>query len=263
MEATDATAPEPLLGVVVPSPSVVELRAGRAVIIAVVYFLVQIVIGAVIGIGAVIYYARAQRGLPSITQEMLASVMLPAAAVGMIAGGLAVFALTARVLRRAEDGLRSIGWCRASSREIWLSIAGGVLVAALFLLVVTQIHPPAAGQKWGPLATAAASGGWQRGFWVLIVLLAAPIEEFVFRGVLWTGLRRSFGGVIAAGVVTVLFVAAHATEALGYWPAWLAIIVMSVGTLVQRARTGSLIPPLALHAAYNASLAVTVYLGAA
>jgi membrane protease YdiL (CAAX protease family) len=181
----------------------------------------------------------------------------------MVAGGLAVFALTARVLSRAEGGLRSIGWCRASSREVWLSITGGVLVAALYLLVVTQIYPPAAGQKWGPLATAATSGGWQRGFWVLIVLVAAPIEEFLFRGVLWTGLRRSFGAAIAAGLVTVLFVAGHATEALGYWPAWLVISVMGAGTLVQRARTDSLIPPVALHAAYNASLAVITYLGAA
>ncbi len=111
---------------------------------------------------------------------------------------------------------------------------------------------------------AAGAGGWQRLGWaVLALFVAPPVEEFLFRGVLWSGLVRSMGSGKAGVVVTLLFVASHVTEARGYWPAWIAISVLAVAALAVRVRSGSLLPPVVLHTSYNAVLVAAVYLGAA
>jgi membrane protease YdiL (CAAX protease family) len=261
VEVTDATAPAAAPSENAPTRRIDKLTAGKAVVIAGVYLLVQLVVGAVVGMVGVIYYAATRGRTPDLTPEMMAGLMLPAAGVAIVLSGLAAFLLTKHILRRTESGLPLIGWCPARSPDIWLSFAAGVLLAGIYLLVETWVHPPPADQQWGPLATAAANGGWQRAWWAVIALLAPPVEEFVFRGVLWTGLRQSLGGPAAAGIVTLVFVGSHATEALDYWPAWFAIGAMAVMTLAQRARTGSLVPPMALHVAYNLTLVVAVYLG--
>lgn len=236
------------------------LGAGRALAIALAYLATQVIVGAAWAVAAVAYFVVSHGGRPPRGPEVVvAQIILPATAFSLVCGGLVVFASAALAVRGTAGGLADLGWRAARAREIWVSGLAGVLWALVFLVVQSQIFPPPAGQTWGPLATAADAGGWHRALWAFIALLAPPIEEFLFRGVLWTGLRRSLGAVAAATVVTTVFVASHATEALNYWPAWLAIFGAAVGTLIQRIRTGSLVPPLALHAAYNASLIAAVY----
>jgi ABC-2 type transport system permease protein len=242
------------------------LGAGKAVLIAVAFHVAQLVVGCAVGTAGAVYYALTRGELtPSGVGQMQRAVVLPAAVLGMIAGGATAFLLTKLALRGcvAERGLRSLGWCSARARDVATGTLLGAALAAAYLLLATKVHPPAPTQHWGLLATAAASGGWQRGLWAVIALLAPPIEEFVFRGVLWSGLRRSFGALLTGSVVTVFFVGSHATEALGYWPAWLAITAVALGTILLRARSGSLVPPLAIHEAYNASLVLWVCLSGA
>ena len=145
-------------------------------------------------------------------------------------------------------------------RDVLVGVLAGVLLVAGYLLLAVKVHPPTAGQRWGLLASAAASGGWQRGLWALIALVAPPIEEFVFRGVLWSGLRRSFGPGVAGVAVTLLFVGSHVTEALSYWPAWVAIAGLGLGTLLLRVQSRSLTPPVALHESYNCALILVAFL---
>jgi membrane protease YdiL (CAAX protease family) len=262
--ATDATTSQTALSEKAMASVSDDLRAGKALMIGAVYVIVQLFVGALVGIVAVICYTVANGGQPPRgKQELMTVTVLPAGVIALLVGGIAVFVVTAIVLRRTEGGLRSIGWCPAASRDVWVSAVAGVLTTIVFLVLV-WLFPPADGQTMGPIATAVANGGWlMKSLWAAAALLPPPIEECLCRGVLWTGLKRSFGGVAAAVTVTVLFVGSHATEALNYWPTWLAISLVGVGTLVQRSRTGSLIPPLALHGAYNISLVFTVYLVAA
>jgi membrane protease YdiL (CAAX protease family) len=92
------------------------------------------------------------------------------------------------------------------------------------------------------------------------VLLAPPVEEFVFRGVLWAGLSRSLPRPLSAVVVCASFILSHVTEARGYWPAWLAISTLAVALLAFRVRGGSLLPAWVLHTSYNTALVVAAYL---
>jgi membrane protease YdiL (CAAX protease family) len=246
------------------------LRAWPAILIVVAYYFVQLMFGILLGVGVLAYHAAKHGSVtPAVVADVQRTAMtasLPLGVVALIAGGGVAFLLTRRTLRGSlrEGALQSIGWSGTRSRQVVVAMCLGVLLAAIYLLVLAPLHPPRGGQQWGPLATAAAAGGWQRAVWaVLALLVAPPVEEFVFRGVLWSGLRRSMGTAVAGLVVTVLFVGSHALELRGYWPVWVTIALLGVGTVVMRSHTKSLVPPVALHASYNASLVLFVYFVAA
>ena len=108
----------------------------------------------------------------------------------------------------------------------------------------------------------ALAGGWPRHLWAFFALfLAPPIEEFIFRGVLFTGLSNKFRVPTAALIVTLVFVLMHATEALSYWPAWMGLTLLGSATILFRHKTGSLLPAIGIHASYNFSMVATAYIG--
>lgn len=120
-------------------------------------------------------------------------------------------------------------------------------------------HPA---KTWGPLATITLHEGWPRHGWALLALLLAPlVEEFVFRGVLYSGLAQTWGVAGAGLFVTLVFVAQHLPEVGGYWPALLSIIALGTAAVLLRIRTQSLFPAMLLHASYNLVVVVMVYGG--
>lgn len=122
------------------------------------------------------------------------------------------------------------------------------IVATALLLVVNALVIGARGPA--PIAP------WA---WLPLVMVAAVVEELVMRGVLlalvdrahpprWTvaGARLGAGGL----VLTLAFVALHGLRPgllLGVAPAALLYLWL-------RARSGSLLPPMAAHAAWNATV---------
>jgi membrane protease YdiL (CAAX protease family) len=239
------------------------LSAGRAVAVFLAYFGAQLVAGILVGIAFVGYALTRGVREPHIAAEVPRLVVLPAALLGLMAGGFVALWMVRRSLPGPlPSALHAIGWRRASSRALLISALAGAALAATYLFVLTPhaVSPPA--EQWGPMATAAGAGGWARHAWAVLALLAPPVEEFVFRGVLLAGLRRSWTMASAATVVTALFVAAHFGEVLGYEPAFVAIILTGTATVVARITTGSLVPPIVLHGCYNLGLVVAVYSGA-
>jgi len=108
------------------------------------------------------------------------------------------------------------------------------------------------------------SGGWQRHLWALLALsIVPPVEEFVFRGVLFGGLWRSWGLPAASCLTTILFALFHVTSSHPYFPAMVMVTCVGAAQLWARVASRSLAPSIAMHAAYNLGLVVTVYLGAA
>jgi len=88
------------------------------------------------------------------------------------------------------------------------------------------------------------------------VLLTPVFEEIVFRGLLFATLRRRFGVSLAAVSSAALFAVAHGYGAVGF-----AAVFWS-GLLWAWAyeRTGSLLPPMALHATDNLMASLSVIL---
>jgi membrane protease YdiL (CAAX protease family) len=86
------------------------------------------------------------------------------------------------------------------------------------------------------------------GLWVLpLALIAAPLfEEFIFRGLIFGGLRRSFGLWPATLASAALFAIMH--PAISIFP----VFVLGVCTALVYERTHSLLAPMLTHAVYNA-----------
>ncbi len=87
----------------------------------------------------------------------------------------------------------------------------------------------------------------------LATFTAPLVEEVVYRGVLYSGLRKNFGVAAAIILSTLLFALVHVPQ---YYPSIATIIIILVLSLTLtliRAKTGNLLPCIVLHTIFNAS----------
>jgi membrane protease YdiL (CAAX protease family) len=84
--------------------------------------------------------------------------------------------------------------------------------------------------------------------WLIPVsVLAAPVfEEFIFRGLVFGGLRRQMGALPAATGSAALFAIVHPA------PAMVPVFVVGLATAWAYERSKSLLAPMLVHAVYNA-----------
>ncbi len=82
-----------------------------------------------------------------------------------------------------------------------------------------------------------------------IAIFAAPIfEEFIFRGLIFGGLRRSFGFIPAALASAAIFAIVHPP------PSVIPVFLMGLAAAYAYERTGMLAAPMTVHAIYNAAV---------
>jgi membrane protease YdiL (CAAX protease family) len=80
-------------------------------------------------------------------------------------------------------------------------------------------------------------------------VLAAPIfEEFIFRGQVFGGLRRSLPAWQATAASAALFAVIHPPLAMA------PVFVLGLCTAVAAERSKSLLAPMVAHALYNAGM---------
>ncbi len=134
-------------------------------------------------------------------------------------------------------------------------VAGLLLLAMVAGLAIYAIDKQALAADLRPFAELARSRNW----WVLLLAagIGAPIaEELLFRGMLFSGLRRSPLALSGAALVSTLFwTSLHAT----YSPYGLALLVL-IGLYFcwLRETSGSLWPPIAAHAVYNSAIVLAL-----
>jgi membrane protease YdiL (CAAX protease family) len=93
---------------------------------------------------------------------------------------------------------------------------------------------------------------------VVIACIGPLVEELFFRGALFGALRRSHSLLATTLAVSGCFVVGHLS--VRHWP---ALAVVSIALTWVRAVTGSLLPGLALHVAFNASTVLAFAMGEA
>jgi membrane protease YdiL (CAAX protease family) len=240
------------------SPPVFGAR--RALALFAAFLGIQVVVAVVVAVYAAAAALRsgAPPGPDGISIDP--RVTLAAALGGTALGGGVVLALARRMLPATPTApaLADLGWARASARDCGRAALTGLGLVVLFVAVGRFLPEPRHGL--GPLAGAAQRGGGLRVAWALLaVAIAPPVEELVFRGVLYSGLARTWPPGRAGFVTTMIFVAMHATEIGAYWPAWIAIGALATAALRARVASGSLVPAVALHASYNLGLVLAVY----
>jgi membrane protease YdiL (CAAX protease family) len=135
---------------------------------------------------------------------------------------------------------------------IGLAIGLSALLSALGLLPGSVIGDTAAINPTYLLALAALS-----------VVVVAPVEEFVFRGVVQGRLRQRFGSVAAIVGASLLFGSLHLGNYSGNPAAIVAgaLMIAAIGTVFGALYelTDNLAVPVLAHAVYNVILLVSSY----
>lgn len=140
----------------------------------------------------------------------------------------------------------------ALARPVWMPPAWGialfVIAMPLYLAAASAtirfFYPDFSTWFFVPRAPAAMAVSF-----LAVVVLAPLAEEFLFRGWIYTGLRKAFGMAAAIVVTTLLFAFAHSDGGLIY-PA--AIMIPGLALTLVRESTGSTWMSFAAHATYNA-----------
>jgi membrane protease YdiL (CAAX protease family) len=237
------------------------LGAKRAFTIFISFHLVELLVAIPFGVAAGIRAADAgdaSGGSHAFLESPVTVVMTLVATVfaGFVALRMARGTLPGSI---GSGALATIGWSRASKSQLAIAAAVGATIALFYLVVLLRHFPPAPGQTAGSFTSAIKSGGWPVHIWALLAIVSAPIEEFVHRGVLFSGLSRSWGTLWSGLFVTVVFVLGHLFETRTYWPALLSVTLAATAFLILRIKTKSFIPSVICHAAYNAVIVAAVY----
>jgi membrane protease YdiL (CAAX protease family) len=89
--------------------------------------------------------------------------------------------------------------------------------------------------------------------------ITAPlIEELVYRGVLYSALRKTINTIGAVIIVTVLFAGVHVLEYRNNIGVILAVSILSLGLTMLRAYSGRLLPCFIVHLIFNGIQAIYI-----
>ena len=170
--------------------------------------------------------------------------------VGDVAGGIVIVVLLRFFSKKLARNLwKEIGWLPCGRSFL----VGGILVGLALSLGVLLVRYtlfsdiPRSGFMADRLNVI---------FWIIpSVLLAPVIEETLFRGVLYLGMRNSWGQSWAFWSVTILYSLLHLFYfPKGKFPALFIFLVYTISGIVLllfRMKSNSLIPSIALHCSYN------------
>ncbi|MDZ5632779.1 type II CAAX endopeptidase family protein [Janthinobacterium sp. GMG1] len=153
------------------------------------------------------------------------------------AGALTYAPLRLVYWRAGTAGVPRIG----QGRQPWRRGIAGACAAALFGIGYAALLQPSA----STLMQINSDGLWL----LALGMLAAPLcEEFLFRGLLQGGLRRSLPAWQAIGIAAALFALVHPPAAM------LPVFVLGLCTGHAYERSGALLAPMLAHVLYNAAM---------
>ena len=152
----------------------------------------------------------------------------------------------------------SLGWNWAG-HSIWYWLAFSVCVILGLLLVsqlLARVLPQSEENSFTELLK--SSQRVRIAIAVLATFSAPLVEEAVYRGVLYAGLRKNFGLTTTVVFVTLMFVGVHVLQYLGAWVTIAGLTLLSLALTVIRARTKSILPCVAIHTVNNAFFSVLI-----
>lgn len=95
-----------------------------------------------------------------------------------------------------------------------------------------------------------------------VAVLTAPfVEELVYRGMLYSGLRSRLPESVSILVVTLVFAIVHIQQYWGAWSSLIGLTTLSFSMTVIRAKTKSLLPCVVIHQVNNTIAGFLILLG--
>jgi membrane protease YdiL (CAAX protease family) len=155
----------------------------------------------------------------------------------------------------------SIGWNwdePSPFKKIGIIIGTVVLSIAIFQ-VVPYILPDSKKTPFSDMLKASQMVRYVVAF--LAVFTAPAVEEFVYRGLLYSPLKRAIGTVGAVSIATSLFALVHVPQYWGAWASLVGLLLLSLALTVIRAMTKSIMPCVAIHTLFNSIGAIGILLG--
>jgi hypothetical protein len=155
-----------------------------------------------------------------------------------------VYAIMRLVYWLGKTGGVPVLFAAGSGRALGWAVGGGVVAAAFGLGYLQLIG------NWRLFDDAAAGSASIAPHWLfLLAVVAAPLcEEFIFRGLIFGGLRRSAGLVPSMLISAALFSIMHPPVSM------LPVFVLGLCTAFVYDKTRSLLAPVLVHALYNGAV---------
>jgi membrane protease YdiL (CAAX protease family) len=232
--------------------------------VAVIYFATQIIAGLIIYI-----YPQMQGWTAAQTNEWLNNSVYAQFFYILVAETLTILALMF-LLRFFKWTWRTIGLTTPKVRHIllgFLAVIPYFLVYLLIVTVVTHFYPSLNVDQKQEIGFDTTKGTLQLILvFVSLVVLPPLIEEIMMRGFLYTGVRRMFGKLISALIVSALFGVAHLAEGGAAGPLWIGALdtfALSLVLVSLREITGNLWAGITLHAVKNGIAFVSLFILAA
>ena len=195
--------------------------------------------------------------LPTAREEMEQLLTSPSYLLAQVAATYPAHLLTIAVCWAVVTGFRkrpfleSLGWQWDLPLAAKAVLIPAVCVCVLALSVILEKILP---NKHNTSFEQMVSSSVQVRYAVaaLAVFTAPLVEEFVYRGVLYSALRKRFGIGAAVTIVTLLFTGVHVPQYYGAWAGIASLLVLSLILTMFRAVTRSVKPCVAIHILFNA-----------
>jgi len=170
-------------------------------------------------------------------------------------------------IRVRQGSLRSIGWRGIRWWDVIVMLGGFAVYFvsyAVLLTVARQLFPSLNVNQKQDLGFQSVSGSVDLALtFISLVVLPPLVEETVFRGFIFTGLRNKMKWWWAALLTSVIFASAHLEFGSGQpllWVAALDTFTLSMVLCYLRQKTDSLWPGILLHALKNGIAFASLYL---
>ena len=158
--------------------------------------------------------------------------------------------------------LKSLGWSWAGrTASYWLMISAVVFLAIIVIdLVLSRFVP----QSESPFSQILNKSYHIKVAVAVLATFSAPfVEEVVYRGVLFAGLRKFLGAQSTIIAVTLLFAGVHIPQYWGAWASLSGLMLLSLILTIVRARTKSILPCVVIHFVNNSIISILLVLGLA
>ena len=182
----------------------------------------------------------------------------------LVLGNLPAHLLTVVLVWAVVTGLgkrpfwKTIGWGWGRYFGLWASIASG----AILFLAGTIVAKVLGGDKQTQLEQILNSSIAARYAIAFLATFTAPfVEEFVYRGILYSAFQRLIGRVGGVIFVVALFTAVHVPQYRPNYGVIAAVGLLSLWLTIIRAVSRRLLPCFVIHLVFNGIQSLIIVLG--
>jgi membrane protease YdiL (CAAX protease family) len=183
----------------------------------------------------------------------------------LVAEALTVAAIIG-FIRWRKSSIAAIGLKHPRQKDIAYAFIGLVVYLPLLIvavLVFKEVFPRLDLSQQQAVGFSSSVTGWPLLLVFFSLVIMPPIaEEIMFRGFVYSGLKRNLPKIWAVILTCAVFAAPHLLESVGSGPLWVAGIdtfVLSLVLIWLREKTGRLYASMGLHALKNFIAFIQLY----